>query len=150
MISLLPKLREAFPFVGERSATEDDLFRFCFYRQVEVVFRDDIPTGVYAMSQGEHFIFLNTKLIGWTLRYVFTHEIGHYLFHAPSNSNFHLEFFTRESKHKNHIEAEQVAAMLLLPVPEIEDVLISGAYVGDPELAELLAVRLRILDAYKF
>ena len=150
MINLLPKLREAFPFVGERSVTEDDLFWFCFRSGVEVVFRDDIPKGVYALSQGEHFIFLNTKLIGWSLRYVFSHEVAHYLFHAPSNSNFHLEFFAKESKRRKHIEAEQVSALLLLPVPEIEEVLITGAYNASPELAELLGVRLSILDLYKF
>lgn len=150
MILLLPKLKEYFPFLGQRSVTENDLQWLCFRDGVEVVFRDDIPTGVYAMSAGEHFIFLNTKLFGWSLLYVFAHEFAHYLFHAPSNSSFHLEFFAQETKRKNHIEAEFVAALLLLPLCEIEELLATGLYNSCEDLSGLLATRLKILETYRF
>jgi Zn-dependent peptidase ImmA (M78 family) len=150
MISLLPKLEEYFPFLGQRAVTENDLQWLCFRDGVEVVFRDDIPKGVYAMSGGEHFILLNTKLFGWSLLYVFAHEFAHYLFHAPSNSSFHLEFFASESKQKNHMEAESVAALLLLPLCEIEELIETGLYNSSEELSELMKTRLRILDTYRF
>ena len=149
MIHLIPTLEKAFPFLHTRTATEDDFFNLCNDRGVEVIFRPDAPQGVYVMAGGDHYIFLNSLLHGWMLRYVMFHEIAHYLFHSPSQSNFGIEFFNRHVKRKNHLEAEQVAAMLLLPIPELENVLLCGAYLEYDELAELIATRLQIHHDYR-
>src|SRR5687767_3258055 len=83
MHTVLTRLRTAFPFAGERSATEDDFFTFCAERRIEVVFTPEVSWGIYAVCRGEHFIFLNSRLSDLTLLYVMFHELGHYLFHVP-------------------------------------------------------------------
>ena len=150
MIHLLPTLEKAFPFLHKRAGTENDFYDLCSERNVEVIFRPDAPIGCYVMAAGEHYIFLNSHLHGWKLRYVMFHEIAHFLFHSPSQSSFGIEFFNRHQKQKNHVEAEQVAALILLPIPELENVLISGAYNAYDELAELIAIRLQMQHDYKF
>lgn len=151
MFNLLPRLESEFPWLHKRSAREDDCHSFCKKHGVNVVFQHGVPHGVYAMAAGDHFIFLDPKLSGWMLLYVFCHEIGHYLFHSPSQSNMPppsdakkkliLEFFAGERKRKNHIEAEQVAALMLLPFHEIDALCEAGAYEVFPELGRLIKVR---------
>lgn len=155
MINLLPRLEKEFPWLHKRSVRIEDCHEFCERLDINLVYQHGTPNGVYALSEGEHFIFLCPKLTGWMLLYVFCHEIGHYLFHAPTQSNKRgtrtpssasgqklvLEFFNTERKRKNDIEAEQVAAFMLLPMHEIEDLYISGAHEAYPELGKLITVR---------
>lgn len=148
MINLLPRLEREFAWLHSRSVRIEDCHEFCAANGVEVVYQHGVPFGAYVLADGEHFIFLDPKLSGWMLLYVFCHEIGHYLFHSPSQSNKRasskrpvLEFFQREHKRKNDIEAEQVAALMLLPIHEIEDLYHSGAHEAYPELGKLIKVR---------
>jgi Zn-dependent peptidase ImmA (M78 family) len=69
---------------------------------------------MYVLFSGKHHIFLNSRLKGWKLRHVMFHELAHYLFHAPSQSNMAVEFFSVHAKEKNHREAEAAAAWLLV------------------------------------
>ncbi|MEO7672979.1 MAG: ImmA/IrrE family metallo-endopeptidase [Pyrinomonadaceae bacterium] len=149
MHNLLPKLKRAFPFLGERSASEDDFFQFCADHKITVVFESDISIGVYVLCGGESFIFLNNKLRGWYLRYVMYHELAHYLFHSPSQSNARVEFFHLHSKRKNHFEAEAAAALLLLPTLELHTALQDPeVYISD-ELQGLIKFRLDLWGRYK-
>jgi Zn-dependent peptidase ImmA (M78 family) len=154
MINLLPRLEREFPWLHERSVSVEDCHDFCERLGVHVVYQHGVPFGVYALSEGEHFIFLHPALSGWMLLYVFCHEIGHYLFHAPTQSNVRtasdsdrihrklvLEFFNTERKRRNDIEAEQVAALMLLPMHEIPDLYDFGAHEAIPELGKLIEVR---------
>jgi Zn-dependent peptidase ImmA (M78 family) len=144
MHTLASRVRAAFPFVGERAATEDDLLEFCAGEGVAVVWSRDVDKGIYAIGkcgrQVVHAICLNTQLIGWSLLYVLAHEIGHYLLHAPSKTRTGpvAAFQCR----REHREAETVAALLLLPIPELEAALISGHYKENEDLAALIGVRL--------
>jgi len=148
MRSIYNRLKKAFPFVGTRAATEDDLFEFCADRGIEIVFSRDVSAGVYVVYDGEHFIFLNNKLSGRRLLHVAFHEIGHFLFHAPTQSQFAAQFYGLDHwRRRNECEAEAVAAWLLLPIADMEDVVVSGSFKHDLELAELVATRLEI---YKF
>ena len=149
MKELLTRLQEAFPFLGSRPATEDDLLTFCSERGIEVLFKPAVTNGIYVVYEGEHFIFLGSKIRGWRLLYVLAHEIGHYLLHIPGETQFGAEYFDLHEKRKKHREAESVAALLLLPIPELEQVLISGSYTVAEEIADLVALRIEIRDKYK-
>jgi Zn-dependent peptidase ImmA (M78 family) len=149
MKRLLARLRETFPFLCTRPATEDDLLTFCSERGIEVLFKPTVTNGFYVVYEGEHFIFLGSKLRGWRLLYVLAHEIGHYLLHVPGEKQFGAECFDIHEKRKKHREAESVAALLLLPIPELEQVLISGSHHVAEEIADLVALRIEIRDKYK-
>lgn len=150
MIHLLPEIKKAFPFFNSRPATERDLLEFCERRKIKVVFTPEFKDGgVYVLFEGDHFIFLNKRLRGWMLCYVLAHELAHYLLHFPSQTNFGVEFFTLHDKEKNHREAEAVAALLLLPMRDLETVLIERQFVENEALAELVATRLTIASRYK-
>lgn len=144
MFNILPRLESEFPWLHTRSGTDRDAFEFCERKGIHVGFGPDFPTGVWVMVGARHFFFVNSAVSGWLVSYVLFHEIGHYLFHAPTGSNVAVEFCDPHMRRKNHIEAEQVAALLLLPPAEIETVIELGAYNLFPELANLLSVRLAI------
>ena len=59
---------------------------------------------------------MNDKIRGAMLLYVMFHELAHHLFHFPSNTSFGAEFFTLDSKKKNHFEAEAAAAVGAKPM----------------------------------
>lgn len=149
MNTLLRRLKSAFPFVGTRAAIDDDLFGFCADRDIELVFSPDVSAGIYAMYRGEHFIFLNSRLSGRRLLHVAFHEIGHYLLHVPTQGRYAAEFFRLHQKQKDHCEAESVAAFLLLPIAELESLLLAGVHERDHELAELIGRRLELFARYK-
>jgi Zn-dependent peptidase ImmA (M78 family) len=156
MKQILSRLEKAFPFLHERSATEEDFYAFCAEKRVEVVHTPDISHGVYVMFAGRHFIFLNSKLRGLMLLYVMYHELAHYLFHAPSRSDYaveffdpHVESFRSRTRRKIHCEAEAVAAWLLIPTMELHTVLQShDTYLSD-ELQVLIATRLDLWSRYR-
>jgi Zn-dependent peptidase ImmA (M78 family) len=148
MIHLLSTLKNAFPFLHKRSATEDDFFEFCAFAGIDVVFTPLISIGVLVKYAEKDYIFLNDKLHGWFLRYVMFHELAHYLFHFPSQSNYAVEFFTIHSKKKNHLEAEQVAALLLLPMDELVEALKDPEFNPDDRMEELIQVRMDIGNRY--
>lgn len=145
MINLLPRLEREFPWLHKRSVREKDCHEFCERLGVEVVYQHGVPSGAYVMTGDDHFIFLDPALSGWMLLYVFCHEIGHYLFHVPTQSNkkpkLVLEFFNADRKRKNDIEAEQVAALMLFPMHEIDALYDSNAHEAFPELGKLIKVR---------
>lgn len=144
MINLLPKLKKAFPFLNDRSATEDDFFEFCARKNIEVVFSSHISTGLFVLYDGGNYIFLNNRLHGRFLRYVMFHELAHFLFHWPSQSNHGPEFFDLHTKQKNHIEAETAAALLLLPISELQNI-----EFADERLAPLITTRIDVYRRYK-
>src|SRR5688572_9200127 len=148
MLSLLPRLKAALPFIGKRSATEEDFYRHCAAHEITVVMDMDMSIGVYVTCRNEPFIFLNPKMKGWYLRYVMFHELAHHIFHAPSQSNAGVEFFHLHSKQKNHFEAEVVAAMALLPRKEINSLLQNREF-ERPELANLITFRLELYRRFK-
>ncbi len=149
MNSLLSKLLAAFPWLGTRPVTETDLLGFCADRKIELVWSTSVTAGIYVVFDGADFIFLNSKLYGRRLLHVFAHEIGHYLLHVPNGRRFAAEFYTVHDKRKKHCEAEAVAALLLLPIPELEDLLIAGVYKHDPDLAALIGTRLDVWSKHK-
>ena len=149
MIHILTQLKKAFPFVGQRSATEDDFFEYCAYSFIDVVFTPFISIGMYVKYNGGDYIFLNDKLHGWFLRYVMFHELAHYMFHMPSQAKYGAEFFSLHSKEKNHIEAETIAALLLLPMEELTDVLQLPEASLDEHMKALIGVRLEIANKYR-
>jgi Zn-dependent peptidase ImmA (M78 family) len=149
MIHILTHLKKAFPFVGSRAATEDDFFEYCAFSTIDVVFTPFLSIGMYVKYNGSDFIFLNDKLHGWLLRYVMFHELAHYMFHMPSQAKYGAEFFSLHSKEKNHIEAEIVAALLLLPMSELHEILQLPEIAQDDHMKELIVVRLEIANKYR-
>lgn len=149
MIHLLSRLKNAFPFLHKRSATEEDFFEFCAYTGIDVVFTSLISIGVLVKFDGKDYIFLNDKLHGWFLRYVMFHELAHYLFHFPSQVKYGAEFFTIHSKKRNHLEAEQIAALLLLPMDELTEALKDPEFDPDDRMEELIKVRMDIAGRYR-
>jgi Zn-dependent peptidase ImmA (M78 family) len=145
---LFKKLKKAFPFVGERAITEDDVFLFCADNGIEIVYTPHIREAAYITYDGEPFIFVNHKLHGWRLLHRLCHEIGHFLFHVPTRSSFAVEMYGVEHwRKRNECEAEAVAAWLMLPLEEMQDALLSEAFKHDSEIAALIATR---LDVYKY
>lgn len=142
---LLPRLASAFPFIGERPATEKDLFAFCEDRGIAVITTSGIERGVYVRRQGKDFIFLNSRLRGWELLHVFAHEIAHFILHVPMRTrNVELHFDETLSRRK-HREAEMAAALLLVPANTIEQLLIDGEFYGSESLAGLISLRLDLV-----
>ncbi|MEO5857902.1 MAG: ImmA/IrrE family metallo-endopeptidase [Pyrinomonadaceae bacterium] len=145
MKQLYKKLKKAFPFVGERGITEDDVFSFCADHGIEIVFSPHITDASYVTYDGESFIFVNHKLNGWRLLHRLCHEIGHYLFHVPTQSSFAVEMYGLEHYRKrNECEAEAVAAWLMLPMHEMENTLQSGIYKNDKEIGGLISTRINV------
>lgn len=149
MTTLFSRLKKAFPFVGERPATEADLFAFCAARGVEVVFAAEIRRGLYVRREGSDYIFLNASLLGWSLLYVLAHEIGHLLYHVPTRTRNASFAFDGDRCRRNHVEAETAAALLLLPVAELERSLLAGEYKTDERLAALIGVRIDYHSKYR-
>jgi Zn-dependent peptidase ImmA (M78 family) len=149
MIHILTQLKKAFPFFGHRSATEDDFFEYCAFSRIDVVFTPLVAIGMYVKFQGSDFIFMNDKLHGWFLRYVMFHELAHYMFHMPSQAKYGAEFFSVHSKKRNHLEAEQVAALLLLPMDELHEIMQLPEIAHDERMKVLIGVRLDIASKYR-
>ena len=148
MMHLLPRLAKAFPFLHKRPVTEADLHGHCREHNVKVIFDPDISKGVFVVWQGKQHIWLNDKLRGWPLLYVFAHEVAHSIFHAPSQLNTGVEFFGLHNKKKNHFEAEAAAAFLLLPIPDLEHALLDGLHSNSSEIAGVIAMRLDLHKKY--
>ena len=146
MNTILQRLRIEFPFVGERPATEQELFDYCERHAVHVRFDSRVEDGVYIHEpdSGIDLIMLNPKLFGFTLLYVFAHEIGHHLLHVPTLGPA-VEHFDKYRNNRNHSEAEAVAAYLLLPEAEIFRLLDAGN-ITNGRLADLIALRLQLPD----
>ena len=149
MNTLHARLKKAFPFVGVRSATEDDLFEFCSRRNIELVFSPQVSAGIYVMFAGEHFIFLNSRLVGLRLLHVAFHEIGHYLLHVPARRRYAAEFYQLHDRERTHCQAETVAALLLLPPSELHLVLRSPEVYGSDDLQTLIGRRLDLWNEYR-
>lgn len=141
MKTLFPRLKKAFPFLGSRSVTEEDIFEFAAARNIEIIFTPNISNACYVVYEGFDFIFVNSKLRGRRLLHRLCHEIGHFIFHVPSQSRFGVEFFDLHSKKNHEEEAESVAALLMLPLHEIEEAVFSGIFKYDIEMQNLIAVR---------
>lgn len=109
---ILPVLKKEFPWLHERSATAADFNVFCEKHDVEILYESFISHGVYVLCQDQHFIFLNPDLPDELLRHVMFHELAHYLFHTPTQSNIPGHVVDREEEAKSHLEAEIVAAFL--------------------------------------
>lgn len=146
MKSLLPKIKAAFPFVGQRPATEKDFYDYCAAERIEVVHTPAAAAGLFIVYGGERFIFLNSGLRGFRLLHVAFHELAHHLLHAPTDRRYAAEFFAVHEDRRKHREAESVAALLLLPMPDLEDLLIDGVYKRDADLADLIGHRLAIAE----
>lgn len=146
MSTFLTRLKKAFPHIGHRSITENELFQFCSDNGVKVVTTSAIERGVYVRQLGEDFIFLNSRLNGWQLLHVFAHEIAHFLLHVPTRTR-NVEFhFDGKASCRNHREAESSAALLLIPAHEIEKMLIDGEFRENESLADLIALRLDLVS----
>ena len=149
MINILPRLKREFPWLNKRSVTQEDLLRFCYNRGVEVVFTPEVTDGIWVRCDGADHIFLNNKLRGWRLLYVFSHEVAHCIFHGPSQSRACVEFFSLHSDRKNHFEAEASAALLLLPIADLEPAVNDGIHKNSSEIAELISLRIELHKNYK-
>lgn len=149
MNALYRRLKKAFPFVNERAATPDDLFKFLAARDVPVIYGHPIRRGIYVRRNGLDYMFLNPSLHGWSLAYVLSHEIGHLLFHVPARTRNATFGFNHRQNEKQHNEAETVAALLLFPLGDIEDALIHGLHLADEQLAELIGRRLDYASQHK-
>jgi Zn-dependent peptidase ImmA (M78 family) len=149
MKHILTKLKDCFPFLHQRAATEDDFHEFCERHGICVVFTNLISEGVYVIFESKHFIFLNNQLRGRMLRYVMFHELAHYLFHWPSQTRMGAEFFKLGCTEKNHSEAEASAALLLFPAREWESLLQDAEITDSEELKTLIGVRLDIAEKYR-
>ena len=149
MNNLLRRIKSAFPFVGTRAATEDDLFEFCADHNIELIFTPEARAGIYVVFGGKHHIFLNSQLFGRRLLHVAFHEIGHYLLHVPKRTIARAEFFHKHENARTHREAEMVAAMLLLPISVMEDLLLAGQSEEFDEVAELIGTRIEAYGKFK-
>ena len=149
MKHILTKLRDHFPFLHQRAATEEDFHDFCDRQGVEVIYTSEMSYGVYVIFRSKHFIILNDKLKGRMLRYVMFHELAHYLFHWPSQARMGAEFFKLDRGQKNHAEAEAICAVLLFPTNEWEALLQDPEIAASEELSELIGVRMEIAARYK-
>jgi Zn-dependent peptidase ImmA (M78 family) len=138
------RLRKAFPFLGIRAATEEDILTFLADHRVEVVRSPFVKNAVYVVYDGVDFIFINDKLRGIRLLHRLCHELGHFLFHAPTQNRYGVEFFDIHWKKKNEEEAEAVAALLLLPLKDVKEATFSGIFKYDIELSNLIATRLTV------
>ncbi len=120
MRNLHDRLKKAFPFLGTRAATEDDLFAYCTQRRVDVVHAHEIHRGVYVRHElGTDHIFLNKQLIGQSLVYVLAHEIAHHLLHVPRMARgVTMTFDGKRCNAQRHNEAETAAALLMFTANE--------------------------------
>jgi Zn-dependent peptidase ImmA (M78 family) len=144
MKQIYKRLRKAFPFLGTRPANEEDILTFLADHRVEVVRSPFVKNAVYVVYDGVDFIFINDKLRGVRLLHRLCHELGHFLFHAPTQNKYGVEFFDIHWKKKNEEEAEAVAALLMLPLKDIKEVTFSGIFKYDIELSNLIATRLTV------
>lgn len=148
MNRLLSRLKQEFPFLHERAATENDFHNVCDRHSVEVVYTSDISTGLYVLCAERQVIFLNSSLRDLRLRHVMFHELAHFLFHVPSQSNVAFEFFDGHSKNKNHCEAEAAAAWLLVPISEIDETPLHFQCSDNESLRSLVSTRLKLHETY--
>lgn len=149
MHTILDRLKGRFPFVTQRPATEDDFYDACLKNDIEVVHTTHVAIGLYVhnLDIDRHFIFLNSRLSGWMLRYVMFHELGHFLFHVPGQTKKGETAYGWTGARK-HAEAEAVAAYMLLTVAELERCLLDGEFKRNQRLAELIGLRLDLYHEY--
>ncbi len=90
------------------------------------------------------FMLVNPKLQpGWR-DWVFWHEIGHFLLHAPETSNF-----SAVMRRKNDAEANFIAAVALIPCSLVETATYGEIQDDFGYPAELLKIRKYIYDTEK-
>lgn len=146
MHTILNRLREFFPFVNTRPATENDFFDYCLANDVDVVFASEVRKGMYARFAEHDFIFLNSQLYGWPLRYVMFHEIGHQLLHVPGCGRDGSHRFDDVTRSRHHAEAEAVAAYLLLPATTLEAAMRDDEFRNNERLGKLMLARIALGD----
>lgn len=113
--TFVPILETEFPFLHSRPATEKDFHEFCDRKGIRVCFQEDFPDGVWVVAEGYHFFCINSELESERLRYVMFHEVAHYLFHIPTQSNDPAYSVDPKLRARQHIEAEIVTFILCQP-----------------------------------
>lgn len=144
MSIILQRLKTEFPFVTRRAAGEQDFYDYCERHGVYVKHTDAVDHGAYIYDPATRsdLIFLNPSLLGFRLLHVMFHELGHQMFHVPSRRMVEHGFNEHHCR-RNHAEAEQVAAYLLLTEATLTE-LLSGPRITDERLGHLITVRLQL------
>lgn len=145
MNTILCRLKEAFPWVGKRAATETDFYNYCDARGVRVNHSLAVRDGLYIYFpyDGSEHIFLNSRLYGFSLLYVMFHELGHQMFHVPSRT-VGVEHFDRSLCRRNHAEAEAVAALMLFTPEQLEQAVTEGRHLATNRVGSLVRLRYRL------
>lgn len=145
MNTILSRLTEIFPWVTRRSATEADFYDHCDAAGIRVHWTLTQRNGVYVYLplDGSDHIFLNPTLYGFRLLHVMFHELGHAIFHVPSQSS-DLQGFDRDLCRRNHAEAEAVAAYLLITPADLELSIAERRHALPGRTGQLISLRYRL------
>ena len=141
MNQVFKRLKKAFPFLGERAVTEDDVHAYAGSRGLQIVFSPSISNACYVVCDGREFIFVNHKLKGRRLLHRLCHELAHAILHVPRRTKYGVEFFGECTRGNHEIEAEAAAALLMMPLHEINDQVFTGIFKYDIELENMITVR---------
>jgi Zn-dependent peptidase ImmA (M78 family) len=83
--------------------------------------------GMYSVTKGKRFIFLNSNLNSYKQRFVCAHELGHDQLHRVlASDNYYREFEIYDMTLRPEYEANVFAAELLLPDEDIIDLITLG------------------------
>ncbi len=129
-----------------RALGEDDLYRICKRFKIRLVEMPLRVGGFYYRAGGRDFIAIDSRLSGVERLKVAFHELGHFLFHAPSSgatANFHgVGRRTRQER-----EADAFALCALIPRTYVET-RTTAQLIDDGVTPEMIAERVRTYERY--
>src|SRR5690606_33743336 len=147
----LARIKEIFPQFGRSPITENDFWRAAKREKIRVR-RIPMPVrGCYFINDdGHHYIYLNDRLSGPDFVYTALHELCHYLFDIPAQTNVARcsgRSGERNDPREHFADAFAIAAMMPIETlfyythDEVE---------ADVWLAQMICKRIVIYTEYGF
>lgn len=116
----LIRIREIFPHFNERPITEADFWRVA--KKYKIIVRP-LPLsveGYYQRKKGRDYILINDKLTGLRWLHIALHELCHFIFDAPCETDGYTLFRgSKAGSDRREQFADAFALIALLPFPDL-------------------------------
>lgn len=146
----LKRIRDIFPQFNERPIGEADFWRVCKSSKIIV---KELPLqvdGYHKRYRGRDYILLNRTLTGRKWLHTALHELCHFLFDAPTESDNYASYRRTNGDPADPRErfADAFALVCMIPFADLER-LSREDLSDDPAMLSLCADRIKVLADFK-
>lgn len=117
----LTRIRQVLPDFNKKIYTEEDFWRIA--KKLKIIVRElplDVD-GYHERKRGRYYILINSRLRGLKWLHTAFHELCHFLFDVPCDSDNYVMFRHSSGDEKDPRErfADAFATICLMPWPEL-------------------------------